>query len=430
MNLDFHSVTLDKDKCKGCINCIKRCPTQAIRVRGGKAKIISELCIDCGECIRVCPHHAKKAVSDPFDIIEGFTYKIAMPAPALYGQISNLEDIDYVLTALKRIGFDDVFEVSRAAELISESTRVLMQEGKLEYPVISSACPAIERLIRVRFPDLCAHVLPLRSPMEVGARIAKAEAAEKTGLPPEEIGVFFLTPCPAKVTDIRHPIGGEESAVNGAIAISDIYPRLISEMNKIDTPEPLSKSGVIGVSWAGSGGEASALLDSRYLAADGIENVIKVLEEVEDNKFGRLHFIELNACSGGCVGGVLNVENPYAAKARIQLLRKYLPVAQNHLPHGEIIPEAPWDTPLEPAPVMKLSDSLSEAVHMMNEIDALLARLPGLDCGSCGAPSCRALAEDVVRGLANENDCVFRLREQVRAIADSLRLPDLKTQGD
>ena len=59
-----HSVTLDSDKCKGCINCIKKCPTQAIRVRNGKAVILEGRCIDCGECVKVCPHHAKKAVFD------------------------------------------------------------------------------------------------------------------------------------------------------------------------------------------------------------------------------------------------------------------------------------------------------------------------------------------------------------------------------
>ena len=65
----YHSVTLDKDKCTGCINCIKRCPTEAIRVRNGKAKIIKERCIDCGECIRVCPNHAKKAIVDSLDML-------------------------------------------------------------------------------------------------------------------------------------------------------------------------------------------------------------------------------------------------------------------------------------------------------------------------------------------------------------------------
>lgn len=416
----FHSVTLDSDKCMGCTNCIKHCPTEAIRVRSGKACIISERCIDCGECVRVCPHHAKRAQSDPLSVIESFPYAIALPAPTLYGQFNHLDDIDIVLTGLKRLGFDEVFEVSRAAELVSEATRRLMREGKLRLPVISSACPAVVRLIRVRFPDLCGHVLPLASPMELAARTAKDEAARRTGLPREQIGAFFLTPCPAKVTDARTPINFEHSEVDGVIAISEIFPKLLDKMDHLDRTEPLQGSGVIGVSWASSGGESAALLNDKYLAADGVENVIRVLEELEDEHIRELEFIELNACSGGCVGGVLTVENPYVARARLQRLRRYLPVSRNHLEQGGVPDSMHWQSGLEYAPVLKLSDNMEEALRMMSDIDRICATFPGLDCGSCGAPSCRALAEDVVRGEARQSDCIFVLREEIRSMAEAL----------
>ena len=419
MDRFFHSVTLDKDKCLGCTNCIKRCPTEAIRVREGKAQIISERCIDCGECIRVCPHHAKKARYDHLSVLEGWKYKIAIPAPALFGQFNNFDDIDIVLTGLKQMGFDDVYEVSRGAELVSDATRKLMADGRLPKPVISSACPAVVRLIRVRFPDLCDHVLNLNAPMEVSAMMAKRAASERTGIPIEEIGAFFITPCPAKVTDIKMPIGTEGSWCDGAIAISEVFPLLSHRMDKLETVEPIGQSGLIGVSWAGSGGESAALLNEKYLAADGIENVIRVLEELEDERIRELDFVELNACSGGCVGGVLCVENGYVAKARLQRLRKYLPVSQNHL-DGGVPRDMEWTEPLEFAPVLKLSQNLEEAMQMMEEIDVICEGLPGLDCGSCGAPSCRALAEDVVRGAARTSDCVFVMREQVKNVADTL----------
>ena len=419
MDRFFHSVTLDKDKCLGCTNCIKRCPTEAIRVREGKAQIISERCIDCGECIRVCPHHAKKARYDHLSVLEGWKYKIAIPAPALFGQFNNLDDIDIVLTGLKQMGFDDVYEVSRGAELVSDATRKLMADGRLPKPVISSACPAVVRLIRVRFPDLCDHVLNLNAPMEVSAMMAKRAASERTGIPIEEIGAFFITPCPAKVTDIKMPIGTEGSWCDGAIAISEVFPLLSHRMDKLETVEPIGQSGLIGVSRAGSGGESAALLNEKYLAADGIENVIRVLEELEDERIRELDFVELNACSGGCVGGVLCVENGYVAKARLQRLRKYLPVSQNHL-DGGVPRDMEWTEPLEFAPVLKLSQNLEEAMQMMEEIDVICEGLPGLDCGSCGAPSCRALAEDVVRGAARTSDCVFVMREQVKNVADTL----------
>ena len=348
----YHSVTLDKDKCCGCTNCIKRCPTEAIRVRDGKARIISERCIDCGECIRVCPHHAKRAQSAELSELQSWEYTIALPAPALFGQFNNLDDIDIVLSGLHKIGFDSVYEVSRGAELVSEATRHLMQSGKLKKPVISSACPAIVRLIKLRFPDLIDNVLPLNAPMEVAAMCAKKQAAKETGLPLGKIGVFFITPCPAKVTDVKNSIGRDKSWVDGAIAVSRVYPVLTEAMDKLK-PEEITvgaNCGIIGVSWATSGGEAAATLNDKYLAADGIENVTRVLDELEDERIGDLEFVELNACSGGCVGGVLNVENAYVAQARIQKLRRYLPVSQNHLtPQGEDgVPEdMRWTNKLE-----------------------------------------------------------------------------------
>ncbi|MDL2254636.1 4Fe-4S binding protein, partial [Ruminococcaceae bacterium OttesenSCG-928-I18] len=223
----FHSVTLDKDKCKGCINCIKRCPTQAIRVRDGKANIITDLCIDCGECIRICPHHAKKAITDPLSTVKQYEYPIALVPPSFYGQFNNIEDPDIVISALKKLGFKDVYDVGRAAELVSEATRQMLAAGKLKKPVISSACPAVTRLIRVRFPSLISRVLQLVAPVELAARMAKEKAIEE-GCPEEDIGCIFLTPCPAKVTSIKMPIGTQESLIDAAVAVKDIYPPVLA----------------------------------------------------------------------------------------------------------------------------------------------------------------------------------------------------------
>ena len=275
-------------------------------------------------------------------------------------------------------------------------------------------------MIRVRFPDLCDHVLPLKSPMETAAALAKREAMKKTGLPEEQIGCFFLTPCPAKVTDIEMPLGIEKSQVDGAIAISEVFPVLSHKMDHLEKVEPLANSGIIGVGWSTSGGEAAALLNEKYLAADGIENVIRVLEEIEDERIGDLDFIELNACSGGCVGGVLCVENPYVAKARIQRLRKYLPVSQNHLKGGPVPDMMEWQEALEFSDVLTLSNDLKEAMQMMVKIDQIEQEFPGLDCGACGAPTCRAFAEDVVRGMCKETECIFVYRKRMKNLASTL----------
>ena len=421
MSKYFHSVQLDADRCCGCTNCLKRCPTEAIRVHDGKAKILSERCIDCGECIRICPHHAKKANSSTLDEIKGFDYTVAIPAPALFGQFNNLDSIDIVLTGLKKLGFDDVFEVSRAAELVSEATRKMIKDNKLNKPIISSACPAVVRLIKIRFPELCDNVMPLLAPIEVAARIAKREAVEKSGLPKEKIGVFFITPCPAKVTEIHSPNYTEHSECDGAIAVSKIYPELTQVMDHLAEIEPLGQSGLMGIGWATSGGEAAAMLGDKYLAADGIENVIRVLEELEDEHIRGVDFIELNACSGGCVGGVLNVENPYVAQARIQNLRKFLPVSLNHLEDGEL-DDMLWENELAyDADIFRLDKDISKAMEMMSRMEDIYDGLPHLDCGSCGAPTCRALAEDIVRGKAKETDCIFKLRAKIQNVYDQLK---------
>jgi iron only hydrogenase large subunit-like protein len=400
----------------GCINCIKRCPTSAIRVREKKARIISDFCIDCGECIRICPHHAKLPVYDSVSSMDDFEYKIALPAPTLYAQFNNVEDTGIVLRALLELGFDDVFEVAAGAEMVSEISRRYMSEHPEGKPFISTACPSVVRLIRVRFPNLIEHLLPISSPMDIAAHFAVKKALAKTGLPREKIGIFFISPCPAKMTSVKAPIGIEKSEVDRVLAIKDIYPLLLPHMHDESIPKPeklpeLSASGKIGVSWSKSGGECAGLLTDNYLAADGIENVIQVLEDLEDMKIGGLDFVELNACPGGCVGGTLNVENPYVARAKINRLRKYMPIAGSHVAPGSE-KEFFLEKEIDYLPVFRIGTDMKDSIKKMQQIDSLLEKLPCLDCGACGAPSCHALAEDVAMGRAQETDCIYYNRVQ------------------
>ena len=432
MDKFYHSVRLDESLCKGCINCIKRCPTEAIRVRGGKASINNKFCIDCGECIRVCPHHAKLATYDKLDVMKKYKYTVALPAPSLYSQFNNLDDVNIVLNALLLMGFDDVFEVSAAAELVSEATRQYISEHEEQLPLISTACPSVVRLIRVRFPNLIPHLLPINPPVEVAAVLAVRKAMEDTGLPREEICIMFISPCPSKVTYVKSPLGTEKSEIDQVLAIKDVYPKLLACMKTVvgeDYPV-IGTSGKIGISWGHSGGEASGLFTENYLAADGIENVIRVLEDMEDQKFTNLRFVELNACNGGCVGGVLTVENPYVAEVKLKRLRKYMPVARSHMHESEenVIK---WTTGVQYEPVFRLGNNMMESFSRLNQVERLMKKFPGLDCGSCGAPTCKALAEDIVRGDANETDCVYYLRENLHKLSEEVAvLADDLHNGD
>ncbi len=413
----FHSVTLDKNKCRGCTNCIKRCPTEAIRVRDGKARIIKERCIDCGECIRVCPYHAKRAVTDSFDELKKYKYNIALPAPSFYGQFSDVNDINIILTGLKKIGFDDVFEVARGAEYISEATKEIYSDKSLNKPMISSACPAVVRLIRVRFPNLIDRVIDLISPMEAAGQLARNEAAKKTGFKPEDIGVFFITPCPAKMTSIKTPLLLDRSSISGAISVNDAFKRLFPLISGIK-PEKLMTASMDGVYWSRSGGEADSAGIENYIAVDGIENVIKILEEIEDDKVSGIDFIELSACLGGCVGGVLNVVNGFVAKNKIKNISKNLEKSYLKPTDNEV--ELRATQKLEYAPVMQLDSDFGKAMEMMDKLEEIYDSLPKLDCGSCGAPSCRALAEDIVRGFADEGACMINMKEKVKELAPEI----------
>lgn len=423
MNTYEHSVLLDRDKCTGCTTCLRHCPTEAIRIRDNHAVIDQARCIDCGECIRVCPHKAKKAVCGKLDSMKRFKWKIALPAPTLYGQFDNLDDVDYVLDGLLKIGFDDVFEVSKAAELVSAYTRLYLKTDGVKKPAISSACPVIVRLIGLRFPSLSEHIIHMLPPMEIAADLAKKRAKENhPELKEEEIGVCFISPCPAKVSYVKNGFAGYKSKVDEVVSISDIYFLLINEMKQNDNIESLSESGMIGIGWASTGGESTAIFNEDYLAADGIDNVIRVLDQVENGNIPPLEFIELNACPCGCVGGVMAMQNPFIARARLQSLRRYLPVSQNflgkedskYIPDNYLFNELP-----EYNSITRLSDSMAESMRMMADIQKLKESLPGIDCGSCGAPTCRAFAEDVIKNNARAEDCLIALGRAMQKRGES-----------
>lgn len=411
-----HSVTLDLSRCKGCTVCIKRCPTEAIRVRDGHAHIKEDKCIDCGECIRVCPYQAKKPIFDTLEDFADYKYRIALPAPALYGQFEDLDDVDEILTALMMCGFDAVFEVSKAAEIVTEYTRRYLKQEDLPKPIISSACPAIVRLIGLRFSYLADNLLPIMPPIEYAARLARRQALkDNPELSDDDICVLFISPCPAKVSYVKNPLGVNKSAVNGVLAISDMYFKIRSKRKEVTDPLPISETGIIGLAWAGTGGEATSLMSDKYLAADGIENCIKVLDQIDNGTIHSLDFVELNACSGGCVGGTLNVENPYIAKARIRSLRKYLPVSRNRVDSAEDDGGVAQDIMLERDIFDTEATSNSEDRHIaiarMAKAEEIYKQLPHLDCGSCGAPNCHALAEDIVNDEADTDDCLVRLKD-------------------
>jgi len=425
---NIYSVTLDVHKCKGCTNCIKRCPMEAIRVHNGKAIILKERCIDCGECIQCCPNHAILPVTEELEKRTDYTYTIALPDPSFFGQFKEEGDLENILNAFLRIGFDEVFEVSLAAEIVGFIIRQYLMSQTYTKPLFSSSCPAVLRLMQIKFPDLLGQVVPILSPMEVAGRLAKEEAAKRTGLPYTSIGTFFISPCPAKVTSITHPLNVSESAINGAIATNTVYKHLIKHISKNsdrDHIKKLHKSTKRGMAWGYVTGESKSIEFGTTLAVSGIHNVISLLEEIERGELQDVDFIELQACTGGCVGGPLNIQNVFVGRVKLREFIKKYETQEPFYTEEELLTfyqskRFSSTELIHPRTIMTLDDDVSKALIKMEQLDTIARQLPGLDCGACGSPNCRAFAEDIVRGIAVETDCVIKLRGKVKNLAEEI----------
>ena len=415
MKTYFHSVRLKEDDCKGCTHCMRRCPTDAIRIRDGKAHIIEERCIDCGWCIRICPNHAKYAVSDKLEDLKQYKYTIAIPAPSINGQFPERLGVDGIIGGLVEIGFDEVTEVAFGAEMISDFIEKYIADHSDIKPLLSSACPAVVRLIQVKFPSLIEHIIPVTTPMDISAIYAKKEAAQRLNLKTEDIGVFFISPCPAKVTSIKEPVGEIESPVDGVISIAQIYEHLINHVDKITKRPDLVKSTARGILWGREGGEGKSLNNKyRILSVDGIHNVEKILTRTENGDLGEYDYIELQACPGGCVGGIFNIEDAFIAKERMDRIARNMKKSQ-YIDVSNMISEQDFKLKgkVEPRPFV-LDKDIDTAMEKATLINEILEHLPGIDCGACGSPTCRSLAEDIVQGKAKKEDCIVIMKEELK----------------
>lgn len=422
----FHSVRLTANHCKGCVNCIKRCPTEAIRIRGGKAQITEARCIDCGECIRRCPNHAKKAYTDSLADLAGYKYNIALPAPSLYAQFPPDVSVNCIASGLTRLGFDEVFEVAQGAEIVTLAIADYLKRTDIKRPAISSACPAVVRMIQVKFPELIEHLVPIDAPVEVAARVVRAERSRELGLAPEDLGLWFITPCPAKMTAVRQPLGSEKSNITGAIAISAIYGDLLKAIPSSAERCIGRRASWLGVGWAVAGGETSAVKLDNSLIVHDIHTLPDVLEQVAMGRFSYIDYIEALACAGGCIGGALTVENRFVAE---QWMRQRIrDMKSEDVARGIVARQGYEEAELgvnerraiEPRPISRLDDDIFKALYKVELMEKTLQLLPGLDCGSCGSPNCKALAEDIAQGTASETDCIFKLRERVKDLAQEM----------
>src|SRR4030066_2601683 len=430
MSQYFHSIRIDPEKCNGRMKCLRMCPTQAIRIKAGKAVIIEEKCIDCGECITVCPHNAIIPLTDPFGESSRFRHTLVLPSPALYAQFGREILPEKILAGIKKLGFDDAYDLAFTCGEVSFAIQEYLRDYKGPKPLLSNVCPTIVRLIQVKYPAPIDQVIPIDTPRELAAREIKKNKSKTLGLREKDIGIPYLTPCPVKMISIKQPAEKGKSHVDGAIAISDIYGPLLSAMEDIDNRsygEALKSVCILGIGWAMVGGICRTLRLKNSLAVSGLSEIIKVFNDIERGRLKNIDFIEAYSCHQGCVGGSLTVENLYISYNNILKLVETLGFEKiKACPDIREVRKLYKENyfflegKLEPRPLRPLDEDLTKAIRKRKEKEKIHELLPKIDCGICGAPTCLTFAEDVVKGESELNDCIFNLPQKVAELSQEL----------
>jgi len=391
------------------------CPTEAIRVRNRVASIIEGRCIDCGQCVTACFSAARKGITDTFSMGKEarYKYKIALPSPVLYSQFGKDVQPNEILNGLLRTGFDEVYDVSYMCELYNLLIRNYTATRKNSELTISSMCPVVVRLIQFKFPHLIPLLFPMESSRGIAAMQIKQERSRQLGLNLEEIQTSYITPCPAKMISINQPQCKRISYLDAAISIADIYGPLLRALGSKNTEEKkLHRSGGIGISFGMIGGEIRGLDPETSLAVDGILNVMGVLEDIEDERIKGIKYLELRACTGGCIGGLFTIENQYLARNKIvRLIRKFGKENQARPEELQQVLESEscyCDVALKSRSIDMLDQEPQVALKKIKGREEILKILPGIDCGACGAPTCKSFAEDVLLGQASLGECMLR----------------------
>jgi|WetSurMetagenome_2_1015567.scaffolds.fasta_scaffold20016_6 iron only hydrogenase large subunit-like protein len=413
-----HALKIQEDVCMGCSHCIKACPTEALRVKEGKARLIAERCVDCGECMRVCPVNAIFIEEDDFSRIFDYPHRVALVPSVFIGQFPRNIVSRKIYSGILEEGFTDVYEVEHSSGILMELINNYLDAKPGIRPVISSFCPAIVRLIQVRFPSLVDNILPYKAPLDL-AGIYFRKKLQDQGIKPEDVGVFYITPCAAKIAAVKSPVGEEKSPITGVINLNTLFNRVYSVIKReekgyciVPEKEQLLPEEMV---WTLTGGEAKHV-KGRCLSIDGIASAIEFLEKLENNNLGNFDYLEMRACDEGCAGGILATTNRFLVSERLRSRVDQYYIDKNEgkiidnkniTKYKDYIAGNSMIGGIEPRSIMKLDEDIVQAMKKIQKIQKIRGYLPGIDCAACGSPSCRTLAEDVVQHRAHTSDCVF-----------------------
>jgi hypothetical protein len=337
---------------------------------------------------------------------------------------------DHIVSGLRGLGFDAVWVFAVELALVNRATRDYVEKWEGTYPLISVACPVIVRLVQVLYPRMVDQLAPVQLPREVAARELKRKYSEELGISRDEIAAIYITPCQAKTISILEPAERVKSNLDGALGISDVYNDILALTHSLDkeSSRPPADKLVCNpamLRWATGKGQVFNLSQHRYMSVTGLANVIQVFEDIYKGKLRNIEYLECHACWGGCVGGNLAVDNVYVTRTKIHRLTKELP-EENPAVEAEVEKRYPNEDlmlggAVRPRATEKDVGNLKERVKRIKTEESILMALPGLDCGLCGAPTCKTFAKDVAACHASQSECVFFSDERLKRLRETYR---------
>jgi anti-sigma regulatory factor (Ser/Thr protein kinase)/Na+-translocating ferredoxin:NAD+ oxidoreductase RNF subunit RnfB len=391
----FVSLQASPERCQECGRCLAICPTQAIRIRDHLPIVLESLCIDCGACIAACKAEAliiRNDISTVEDLGDISQTVLAIP-PAFLADCGAKYPPDRVLAALKSLGFAKVISLRPYEKALREETIKIAEAEGSSRPLITPVCPAIVNLIELRFPSLIPHLAPFDSPIEA----VQAGHADRP--------IVYVVSCPSQRSAlVSHEVAagllpGRETIteyVTPALLRQAAMERLVAKTGAGN--QDIQKSAVETYR---EGQSPCAESGSAALVVTGVDHVMAVLEELENGLLTDIAVVEPYACQGGCFGSPFFHEDFHVSTRRWE--ETCGPADPPDNPPTAVARRLAYTARLG----IRLDADMALAIEKLGRLQTILQTLPGKDCGACGAPSCTALAEDVVLERAVVEDCPY-----------------------
>ncbi len=406
----------EKTQCQDCYKCVRRCPVKAIKIKENSATVVPELCILCGKCVNVCPVQAKRIREDlegAKRLVASGKKVIASLAPSFVTEFGNVEP-EQLVGALKKLGFYGVSETSLGAETVSAGTAELLKNGDKNL-YISSACPSTVELIRKYYPEYSQFISPLLSPVLAHCRMLRKIYGE-------DIGIVFFNPCVAK----KKEADSFPHLLDAALTFRELRMWLDDGGIKPERCRAGEDDGFIprrsceGALYPVEGGMNEGVRkldvpnDVHFLSFSGVEVVEAALQGLNPDRIKGKLFIELLACSGGCVNGPRATHRSDTIGKMVDVYG-YARRSEGREEGDELDISAAF--PAEP--VKKIEHNEEEIREALRSIGKMTER-DELNCGGCGYDSCRLFAAAYLEGKAEPVMCVSYMRKLAMNKANAL----------